>query len=251
GRRLLDQSRPPGAVLVASSRRAEAAGRPPRPASARGHGPRRARFRRCRLDGCAVRRLSADRERVRQGVRRQDHGRRGQRGHRARWRDRQTRARERRRANDGEIIPRRARRARLQYFRHRQAQGDGESFPAVRDPNRRRRSGGAEGRLGRHAREAEDASVMLMRLTRRELLKAGMATGASLLLPAIDLRAQSSGLIQKKIPSSGESLPAIGLGTARRWESITTDAERAPLRDTLREFKAVGATVIDSSPTYG
>ncbi|HEY1373002.1 MAG TPA: aldo/keto reductase, partial [Candidatus Binatia bacterium] len=63
-----------------------------------------------------------------------------------------------------------------------------------------------------------------MRLTRRELLKAGIGAAGSLLLPAIDLRAQSSGLIQKKIPSSGESLPVVGLGTARRWESITTDA---------------------------
>src|ERR1041385_4647752 len=103
----------------------------------------------------------------------------------------------------------------------------------------------------RNAREAEDAEVILMRLTRRELLKAGIATGASLLLPAINLRAQSASLIQKKIPSSGESLPVVGVGTARRYESITTEAERAPLRETLREFKAVGATVIDSSPTYG
>ena len=90
-----------------------------------------------------------------------------------------------------------------------------------------------------------------MRLTRRELLKAGIGAGASLLLPAINLRAQSASLIQKKIPPSGESLPVIGVGTARRYESITTEAERAPLRETLREFKTVGATVIDSSPTYG
>ncbi|HEX2385782.1 MAG TPA: aldo/keto reductase, partial [Candidatus Binatia bacterium] len=89
-----------------------------------------------------------------------------------------------------------------------------------------------------------------MQLSRRALLKAGVAAGAALLLPA-DLRAQPSSVIEKKIPSSGESLPVIGLGTARRYEAITTDAERAPLRDTLREFHALGGTVIDSSPTYG
>jgi len=58
-------------------------------------------------------------------------------------------------------------------------------------------------------------------------------------------------LIQKKIPSTGESLPIVGLGTARRYEAVTTEAERAPLRETLREFKALGGKVIDSSPTYG
>jgi aryl-alcohol dehydrogenase-like predicted oxidoreductase len=90
-----------------------------------------------------------------------------------------------------------------------------------------------------------------MRLTRRELLKAGFAAGASLLLPGMDLLAQSAPLIEKKIPSSGESLAVIGLGTARRYEAIATEAERAPLRETLREFKGLGGRVIDSSPTYG
>jgi len=90
-----------------------------------------------------------------------------------------------------------------------------------------------------------------MRLTRRELLKAGFAAGASLLLPGMDLLAQSAPLIEKKIPSSGESLAVIGLGTARRYEAIATEAERDPLRETLREFKGLGGRVIDSSPTYG
>jgi aryl-alcohol dehydrogenase-like predicted oxidoreductase len=89
-----------------------------------------------------------------------------------------------------------------------------------------------------------------MQFTRRELLKAGVAAGAALLLPA-SLRAQTPALIEKKIPSSGEALPVIGLGTARRYESVTSDAERAPLRETVREFKALGGKVIDSSPTYG
>lgn len=91
---------------------------------------------------------------------------------------------------------------------------------------------------------------MIMPLSRRELLKAGIGAAASLLLPA-NLRAQAAPLIEKKIPSSGETLPVIGLGTARRYESVTTETERAPLRETLREFEALGGRVIDSSPTYG
>ena len=90
-----------------------------------------------------------------------------------------------------------------------------------------------------------------MQLSRRELLKAGIGVGASLFLPSTNLLAQAGPLIQKKIPSTGESLPIIGLGTARRYEAVTTEAERAPLRETLREFKALGGKVIDSSPTYG
>jgi aryl-alcohol dehydrogenase-like predicted oxidoreductase len=58
-------------------------------------------------------------------------------------------------------------------------------------------------------------------------------------------------LLQKKIPSSGESIPIIGLGTARRYEEIKTQAEKAPLRETILKFKEVGLKVIDSSPSYG
>lgn len=90
-----------------------------------------------------------------------------------------------------------------------------------------------------------------MPLTRRELLKAGVAAGASLFLPAKNPFAETVPLIEKKIPSSGESLPVIGVGTARRYEAIQTEEERAPLRETLREFRALGGMVIDSSPTYG
>ena len=90
-----------------------------------------------------------------------------------------------------------------------------------------------------------------MQLSRRELLKAGIGAGASLFLPSTDMLAQAGPLIQKKIPSTGESVPIVGLGTARRYEAVTTEAERAPLRETLREFKALGGKVVDSSPTYG
>jgi len=90
-----------------------------------------------------------------------------------------------------------------------------------------------------------------MDLTRRELIKAGIGAGVSMCLPYRTLWAQTAPLIQRKIPSSGETLPIIGVGTARRYEEIKTDAEKVPLRDTLRQFKALGGKVIDSSPTYG
>ena len=85
--------------------------------------------------------------------------------------------------------------------------------------------------------------------SRRELLKAGIGVGASILLPPTLARADS--LIQRKIPSSGESLPVIGIGTARRYEAVTTEAERAPLREVLRQFAEMGGKVIDTAPSYG
>lgn len=77
-------------------------------------------------------------------------------------------------------------------------------------------------------------------MNRREFIKGGIALGAALALPDLDLFAQGMQLIQKKIPSSGESIPIIGLGTARRYEEIKTEAEKIPLRETIREFKELG-----------
>jgi len=87
-------------------------------------------------------------------------------------------------------------------------------------------------------------------LSRRDVLKAGIVAGASL-LPCAGTLAQSGPLIQRKIPSSGESLPVIGIGTARRYEDVTTATQKAPLSETLRQFKERGGKLIDTSPTYG
>ncbi|MBI4381233.1 MAG: aldo/keto reductase [candidate division NC10 bacterium] len=57
-------------------------------------------------------------------------------------------------------------------------------------------------------------------------------------------------MIQRKISSSGESVPIIGIGTSRRYQG-TTEAERAQLRDVLRRFKDLGGKVIDTAPAYG
>jgi len=90
-----------------------------------------------------------------------------------------------------------------------------------------------------------------MELNRRSFLKAGIGVGAAMLVPSTKLFAQAAPLLQKKIPSSGESIPIIGIGTARRYEEIKTEAEKVPLRETIRQFKELGGKVIDSSPSYG
>ena len=57
-------------------------------------------------------------------------------------------------------------------------------------------------------------------------------------------------LLMRRIHSSGESIPAIGLGTSGPFEVGTDDAARAPLREVLRGFFGGGATLIDTSPMY-
>jgi aryl-alcohol dehydrogenase-like predicted oxidoreductase len=90
-----------------------------------------------------------------------------------------------------------------------------------------------------------------MEIHRRTVIKAGLGLGAAMLVPKIELFAQVQPLIQKKIPSSGEAIPIIGIGTARRYEDVKSDTEKAPLRETIRQFQALGGKVIDTSPSYG
>lgn len=51
--------------------------------------------------------------------------------------------------------------------------------------------------------------------------------------------------------SSDESLPVIGLGTWQVFDVGSSAAERASLEEVLREFVALGGTMVDSSPMYG
>lgn len=58
-------------------------------------------------------------------------------------------------------------------------------------------------------------------------------------------------MLTRKIPSSGELMPIIGIGTWQTFD-VAGDAEsRAPLEEVMREFVALGGKVIDSSPMYG
>lgn len=57
--------------------------------------------------------------------------------------------------------------------------------------------------------------------------------------------------ILRVIPSSGEKLPVIGMGTSRTFDVGEDAAARAPLAAVLAELVAGGGTVIDSSPMYG
>lgn len=54
----------------------------------------------------------------------------------------------------------------------------------------------------------------------------------------------------RPIPSSGEPLPVIGLGTWQTFNVGATAAERRPLQEVLTAFVELGGRLIDSSPMY-
>src|SRR5689334_16441385 len=58
-------------------------------------------------------------------------------------------------------------------------------------------------------------------------------------------------VLTRPIPSSGERLPVIGLGSWQTFDVGVGAAERAPLEAVLDEFVALGGKVVDSSPMYG
>ena len=58
-------------------------------------------------------------------------------------------------------------------------------------------------------------------------------------------------MLTRPIPSSGEELPVIGLGTWQTFDVGASSAARAPLMDVLRELVGAGASVVDASPMYG
>jgi aryl-alcohol dehydrogenase-like predicted oxidoreductase len=87
------------------------------------------------------------------------------------------------------------------------------------------------------------------RLTsRREFLQAGMATGTIASLPA-SVRSQSGvagDVITRPIPSSGEPIPVIGVGTNQFGRT-----EYNNVRSVLARMHEMGGTVIDTAAGYG
>jgi diketogulonate reductase-like aldo/keto reductase len=78
---------------------------------------------------------------------------------------------------------------------------------------------------------------------RRRALLAALALAAAV-RPA---RAQDR-IHKRNIPSSGEALPVIGIGT---WQTFDVRGDTAPLREVLKAFSQAGGRMVDSSPMYG
>jgi aryl-alcohol dehydrogenase-like predicted oxidoreductase len=92
----------------------------------------------------------------------------------------------------------------------------------------------------------------LNRMTRREAARLIGASAVGLALP-ISTRAatESSTMLTRTIPSSGEKLPTIGLGTWQTFDVDLTTDNRRQLEEVLSLFVKLSGRVIDSSPMYG
>jgi aryl-alcohol dehydrogenase-like predicted oxidoreductase len=87
-------------------------------------------------------------------------------------------------------------------------------------------------------------------LNRREALHMGMlaTAGAWLAPPAVGAEKESP-LITKPIPSSGEALPVVGVGT--NAYGVTAVDELAARREVLQRLPQLGGKVVDTAPAYG
>lgn len=91
------------------------------------------------------------------------------------------------------------------------------------------------------------------RLSRRLVVAGGLAGGVSLALGSrlalAAAKASSLPLITKTIPSSGEKLPVVGIGTNQY--SVTAPDEIATRREVLENLPGLGGKVVDTAWRYG
>jgi aryl-alcohol dehydrogenase-like predicted oxidoreductase len=98
-------------------------------------------------------------------------------------------------------------------------------------------------------------------ISRREWLEVTLGAGAAFALqgckgsahqpPAPAPITGASKLLQRAIPSTGEMLPSVGLGTSATFSSVARGEELTALRDVIRTMVDRGAKVFDTAPSYG
>jgi aryl-alcohol dehydrogenase-like predicted oxidoreductase len=90
-------------------------------------------------------------------------------------------------------------------------------------------------------------------LTRREWLGLSLGAGAALTLDPTLLRALAPGapVLTRAIPSTGEQLPIVGLGSSATFAQVARSEDYAALRDVLSTLVERGGSVFDTAPSYG
>jgi aryl-alcohol dehydrogenase-like predicted oxidoreductase len=91
------------------------------------------------------------------------------------------------------------------------------------------------------------------KLSRREALRLGALAGAGIVLwrpaPGAAGTAAESPVLARPIPSTGEKLPVVGLGT--NSYGVTEAADLAARKEVLKRLGEIGGSVIDTAPAYG
>ncbi|HEY5622889.1 MAG TPA: aldo/keto reductase [Gammaproteobacteria bacterium] len=87
------------------------------------------------------------------------------------------------------------------------------------------------------------------RISRRDFV--GMTATAGIVIASSPIsRAQTRQLPTREIPSTGERIPVVGLGTADEFNTMPADGG-AELREVLRTLVNHGGSLVDTSPAYG
>ena len=94
-------------------------------------------------------------------------------------------------------------------------------------------------------------------LSRREWLRFSLGTGAALACGQRRLEAQVLGALQpgelltRAIPSSGERVPIVGLGSSATFSQVARSEDVGALREVMRTLVEKGGRVFDTAPAYG
>src|SRR5688572_17469294 len=87
-------------------------------------------------------------------------------------------------------------------------------------------------------------------INRRQWFGLTFGAGAAFAINPRLLHASSS-LIKRAIPSTGERVPAIGLGSSATFSQTARGEDVTALKEVLKTMVERGATVFDTAPSYG
>ena len=89
-------------------------------------------------------------------------------------------------------------------------------------------------------------------VSRREWIGITLGVGGAVALHPRLLEALQQGqLIHRAIPSSGETVPVVGLGSAATFSRVARSEDVSALEQVMRAMVDGGATVFDTAPGYG
>ena len=87
--------------------------------------------------------------------------------------------------------------------------------------------------------------------TRRQVLLGLAGAGGLLALDPRSVLASEAKLITRAIPTSGERLPIVGLGSSATFARVARSEDASALRAVLEQMVKLGGTVFDTAPAYG
>lgn len=90
----------------------------------------------------------------------------------------------------------------------------------------------------------------MSQLNRRDWMALTLGAGAALALDPKALFAQGR-LLTRAIPSSGEMLPVVGLGSSATFSAVARNEDVTALKEVLKTLVDNGATLFDTAPSYG